>query len=178
MYASEVRIIGIAGPLLGFLLGCASHTAPDDWLPEAAETQWEAYGGWVSVRCWEYATTCSDADGELIAVSPDTLYILTGYRLEAIPVTGLEDMVVTAWDPRTGTIAGWAVFGTLLTASNGMFAVISMPIWIIAGTTSAVAQSTAPRERSLRALQRYARFPQGLPPGLDRRTLEPKPNAH
>ena len=73
----------------------------------------------------------------------------------------------------------WTLLGTLSTGSHGFFLILSAPVWILTGTVAAVNQSrqpvlTYPRQ-GWAGWRAYARFPQGLPPGLARAALDPKP---
>jgi hypothetical protein len=67
------------------------------------------------------------------------------------------------------------------TISNGYLLGITAPLWIITGIVASSNESRAP----LRGvpplvwadLAAYARFPQGLPPGIDLGEIRPKPGA-
>ena len=75
-------------------------------------------------------------------------------------------------------MALWTVAGTLSTASHGVALLLSAPAWIIGGSVATTKVSHAPLitypSRPWSDLARYARFPQGLPIGLDPATLQRK----
>jgi len=64
----------------------------------------------------------------------------------------------------------------LATASHGLILILSAPVWIITSTVAAADASRVPRimSTSPTALNVFARFPQGLPPGINRATMRPK----
>ena len=159
------------------LFGCASPRAPRGWLPDAGEAQKEAYGAWISV---EYDNVSSEQvlDGEFIAVGDDSIFVLTRDRLIAVPVEEIKRGRLTTYDPNHGLLALWTVGGSISTPSHGWFLVASLPVWIISGSIATVAQSYAPIEKfpadSWDDLRKYARFPDGLPEGLNRKALKSK----
>jgi hypothetical protein len=82
---------------------------------------------------------------------------------------------LTGYDSKASGLAAWSVLGTLSTASHGVGLVLTAPIWVIAGVASTAKQTRAghlvyPR-RTASAFGAYARFPQGLPAGIDRAAL-------
>lgn len=158
-------------------MGCASTTAPSKWLAPPIETQRQAFGGWISV---DYQTNRlkSEIHGELIAVAPDSIFVLAADRFWAIPAKQITKAKLTAYDPNVGPLALWSFLGTLSTASHGFVLIISAPIWIISGTAASSAQSYQPQlsfpKKPWNEFRKYARFPGGLPQGLDRKTLKRK----
>jgi hypothetical protein len=126
---------------------------------------------------WDSAGT--QTDGELIAVNRDSVYVLTTGGLAVIPVRGVAKLNVTGYDAQAAALALWGLAGTLATISHGILLIFSAPVWIITSSIAAAAHSREPREIypevALNALRIYARFPQGIPAGLDRRQLRPKP---
>jgi hypothetical protein len=117
------------------------------------------------------------AHGELLAVHADSLFVLSANSLTAIPTAKTKKATLTVYDANVGPLVAWSVLGTLSTASHGAGLIISAPVWIIAGIAATSAQSHAPRitfpRKSWKEFRMYARFPTGLPPGLDRRSLRP-----
>lgn len=69
----------------------------------------------------------------------------------------------------------WGVAGSLSTITHFLFAVVTLPAWVIATIT---VESIETRHvlleypgDSLEEIARWARFPQGMPPELDLRAL-------
>lgn len=118
------------------------------------------------------------AEGELLAVSPDTLYVsgnkyISGeqgvFAIENVSVRKIE---VELYPSGSGKVVLWTVLGTLSTASHGIGLILSAPVWIIVGTIcSATLSASNDREFSQfefewEELRQYARYPQGLPPNF------------
>ena len=154
---------------------CFRSTAPPGWLSTPEQSQREAWGAWTEVR------TRSGGEralvmGELIAADRDSVFVLTATALVSLPIAEIEQATLTTYDARWDKLALWTVLGTLSTASHGMALVLSAPAWIAGGTAATASASRGPRVRSTdgTVLARFARFPQGMPPGLDRSTLRPR----
>jgi hypothetical protein len=175
-----VSLIAVAGVLAG-LSSCASSSAPSGFLGDAESEQTDTFGGWIEVDLEE--RTRGAIDGELIAVQRDTVFVLVGQstrpRLVGVSTAEIRDLKLRGYDPKSSRYATWAVLGTLTTPSHGMFLAVSLPLWIIVGTASAAVQSQSADYRvpevSLAELRVHARFPSGIPEGLDRSSLTVKP---
>ena len=162
-----------------FAAGCAT-LAPSGWLPTPQDAQTSAYGGWIHVV---YRGPAGEriADGELIAVNPDTVHVLGASGLVSVPVSAVTGSVLETYDPKMGAIAGAVLLGTLSTASNGFGLIITAPIWLLVGAGASASALTEARVREPLAsaggwlmYRPYARFPAGLPPGIDRSALRPR----
>jgi hypothetical protein len=160
--------------LLLLCTACFYTTAPEGWLPTPDVAQRQAYGGWIKV---DYAGGAGSrtVDGELIAAA-DTVYVLTTDSLVAIATGMITSATLTTYDARLDAMTTWSALGGVSALSHGWFLLLSLPMWVIVGTTTSASVSKEPRVESVDAavLRPYARFPQGLPPGLDRGTLRPK----
>ena len=154
---------------------CFYTTAPKGWLPTAAEAQRDAYGGWIMVQYKTGAETRA-VHGELIAATRDSVHVLTVDSIVALPTTAVISGTLTTYDAKVRTLKLWTVLGVVSTASHGAALVLSAPVWLIAGASATAAASRAPRVESTKPvdLRPYARFPQGIPPGLDTRQLRQK----
>jgi hypothetical protein len=167
--------ISVIFPIL--LLGCASTTAPRHWLPTADEAQQEAYGAWITV---EYNANPSEiiAEGEFIAKNSDSIFILTPEKFVAIPQNQIKKGKLVTYDSKYGVLGIWTLLGVLSTPSHGVGLIISAPVWIVLGSVMTSGQSYEPIEKypsySWNELRKFARFPQGMPKGLDPKTLKNK----
>ena len=168
------------------VVGCASTGAPDGWLPAATDAPRDPYGAWMIVE-FEKSHDERFLAGEFLAVDEDSLYVLAGTAETADPVVGVSLEVVKKariahFDPQTGIAVGWVVAGTLSTASHGMGAAVTMPLWIIVGSVLAGSQSYMPLENypnlNWDEFKMYARFPQGPPSGIHQLELRPKPGQY
>ena len=174
------RLLASAPVVVGALvLACAPY-APAGWLPTPEEARSDAYGGWARL---EYRTGNAGAvaQGELLAVAPDSVFVLGAGGFTALATARVTGVLVETYDPRAGGLSAWLLLGTLSTASNGFYLVLSAPLWLVLGgigvgsaVGAARVSSAAPTPARWEALRAFARFPQGLPPGLDRTGLKPK----
>jgi len=170
-----------ASPLAVLLVAaCASNTAPPGFLPTPQESQATAYGGWIEVE-WGRGDPKHTwlSEGELLAIQHDSVYILTGRGPEVVATAEVRRAQLTGYDSQLGKLASWTLIGTLSTASHGIWLVVSAPLWVVTGSINGAKQSRAPERVYPRArwedLRSYARFPQGLPPGIDLAKLRGKP---
>jgi len=175
MSATRSRLATVSALCL-VLLGtaCFHTTAPMGWLPTADDAQREAYGGWIKV---EYTTDVKRmVQGELIAATSDSVHVLTGNNIVALPTATVVSGTLTTYDVKLGTLRLWTVLGAVSAASHGLVLVLSAPAWLIIGSTATAVASRAPRVESTKPgdLRAYARFPQGIPHGLDPRSLRQK----
>lgn len=157
--------------------GCASHTAPDGFLPIPEEAPRHAFGGWIDLEVGTGAARERVA-GELIAVSEDTVWVLGDDGLRAVGTAAVVDGRLVGYDSQYARVVGATTLGSLSTIANGFALIFTFPMWLIVGSAAARGQSRAPIVDAppprWSALAPWARFPQGLPPGLDPGTLEPR----
>ena len=166
--------------LLVLVAGCARTTAPRGWLPDTLEVQSQAFGGWVEVTYFD-GPRKDEAHGELIAIDDQHVRVLTSVELVAIPRAAVSRVRLTSYRPEQRGVVGWTVLGTLSTLSHGIVLVLSAPAWILCGCVAGSVRSYEgqPSRVSLsrsdvEALRAYARFPNGLPEGLDPQSLARK----
>ncbi len=157
--------------LCSVLTGCASTHVPSHWLTDANQTQLSPYGGWVELKT-EQSTTL----GELIAVADDTLFVADP-MLHAINNKDITSARLVIYD-KDSPVETWSFFGALSTLSNGWCLFYTMPMWIIGGTITGSIYSFDPiidyPHSPLKYFTPYARYPQGLPPDLDRMKIKMK----
>ncbi|MBI5710267.1 MAG: hypothetical protein HZC42_08200 [Candidatus Eisenbacteria bacterium] len=152
--------LAVVAALTALVLGgCATGRPqpPRGWLPSGAQGTRhyeDGYGAWArlvhgSRRNW------SVAEGELIAATAESLYVLEPGGLAAVPTRRNRSAAfgISAVDPT------WRSHPAAFTISEGDH-----------GT-----EITRVGARDWVAMRRYARFPQGPPAGVDLRALMPKP---
>jgi hypothetical protein len=164
--------------LVLLLPGCARLHAPRGSVPQLPAAQTDAFGGWARV------TYAADAgvtlvEGELIAVSPDSLWLLRREGPLVVAAAAIRQAEVTGYDSKPDQVVLLAAVGFLSTISNGVFLIFTAPAWLITGAAGSSAQARASRRtilgRDLAPLAPFARFPQGIPPRLDLHTLTRRP---
>ena len=163
------------GALVAALAGCYQSTAPPRWLATPVDAQREAFGSWIRVHGESNAPPL--AEGELIAVDADSIHVLADNRLVSLARQPLCCAELTAFQTDLADLQYWTALGTVSTLSHGFVLIASAPSWLLAGTLATASASRASRVASTNpaALRPFARFPQGIPPGLDRTTIRPKP---
>jgi hypothetical protein len=171
--------------LLLWCPACALTRGPVSYLDKPDEMATQAYGGWMEVS----ARGQPLAAGELIAVSTDSVWVLVAYGPQSEPADSVELQVFPWSDVIEGTLVAYnsgasvvtaaTVMGAAATASHGRFFLFSAPLWILTGTVASRSQ----RDSVIRQypgippddLRPFCRFPQGIPPGLDRSSLRLRP---
>jgi hypothetical protein len=172
-----IAVIGLVAVTL--LLGCASSNAPGDWLPSAKEARSNVYGSWMKIG-YIIQDNETRSEGEFIAVSGDSVYYL--FRdygrvvFRAVDRAAVTKAQLFVYDSEYGILAEWTGAGVASCLSHGIGLVFSVPVWILGGTLSAVARSHEPiieinTDEDWEAARKFARFPMGLPPNLDRDKL-------
>jgi hypothetical protein len=168
---------GTMAALLAAAVGCYQSSAPPRWLPSPVEAQRDAFGSWISVQ--GQPKTAPLVQGELIAIDTDTIHVLADGRLVSLARATVCCAELTTYRMDLSELQIWSAIGTVSTLSHGFVLIVTAPIWALAGTLATSSASYAPRVASTDpvVLRPFARFPQGIPPGLDRATLRSRPWA-
>jgi hypothetical protein len=155
---------------------CASNPARSGVTPNVAITSGK--GAWTRVELDDK----SALSGELIAFDEarPALWLLTSLsKLERVPLERVHSVELGVYENHLGPYVAWVFLGSFSTLSHGYFLILSLPAWILFGSAAAAAESYEGRfqcattlegstaEPCGDALEAYARFPQGLPPGVD-----------
>lgn len=174
---SNTRVARFA-PLL-LVAACAPNPSAERISPDAGK---DIYGGWIEL---EVRVGPQDARlaGELIAARRDTVWILpdTGRGAIAVATSTVKQGRLAGYRSDAGAVMGYTALGMLATLSNGAFLVLTAPAWLITGIVASSAESKAPIRDTpphmWAELAAYARFPEGLPPGIDLAEIRPKPGT-
>lgn len=171
------------------LAGCVGTSAPRRWLPEVEDAPLTAFGAWTEVNVEKSEEQKYQVRGELIAVHDDSIFVWGPQGFTAFGRGEVTRVKLTTYRPDHGGMTAWAFLGSLSAASHGVGMLISFPIWVIVGSTATASVSGEPdetcNERAIeradsecwQKLSKFARFPQGLPAGLDRARLAGKPSS-
>lgn len=172
-----------------FFYGCATSYAPDNWLPDTDKIQTEAYGGWLTLH-FKDQSTYRDYEiapkGEFICCDTTNVYLLTtSGKLLTIKKDQVAEAVLELDEKNTGTYAAITVIGSLTTISHGLYSGITFPAWLIIGIPTASGESMRDRYETenpdkiyWNQIQIFARFPQGLPYGVNLNELKTKPGTY
>ena len=182
MRAADAFLVVITTSLLA-LSGCASAPVartpvPRELHASAAEAQGGVRGGWVTV---EGKTPDRNRrmliEGELIAVDESTIHVLTTTGLQSVRLTRGLQIGVVRYRSSASSLAWWAVAGGVSTLSHGWYLIFTAPTWAIGGVIGTIAEGRAAIAHDVADARSFARFPQGLPPGLDPKALGTLPIA-
>jgi hypothetical protein len=158
--------------------GCGRVHAPAGAVPRPEAAQADAFGGWARVTHAAGGVQIV-TEGELIAVGPDSVWLLRDSGPLAIPTPAIGRIQVTGFDSAPGTVGAATALGVLATVSNGWLLVLTAPAWLITGAVASETQARQSRvlatPQDIDRITLFARFPQGLPPGFDPATLRPRP---
>jgi len=106
--------------------------------------------------------------GEFIAYENGVVYLLYD-SLYQIPTRKITESILELDEKNTTTYGLWVLGGSVLTLSNGVYAGITLPLWLIAGIPTVVGESARdryemdyPTNEYWESLKIFARFPQGV----------------
>lgn len=156
--------------------GCATSYAPGDYLPETTEIPQNAYGGWITIITQPDSSNPDDKwlmyGGEFIASEDSVIYVLYD-TLYTIPKWKVTNSLLELDQKNTTTYGLWVLGGSVLTISNGYYAMITLPLWLAAGIPTVAGESARdryeteyPDENYWDEIKEFARFPQGVS-GID-----------
>ena len=156
--------------ILVLLPACvASSPAPAAWQRSMDDVKRITYGAWTRVEGPSFAS-----DGELLAADHKHLVLSRGSEVTIIDSRCVAKVTVAAFEDLPGQTILWGVLGSLSTFSHGAYLFLSMPVWLITTGSATYAHSKAgylqadyskPPAAEVDNIRKWARFPQGLPPG-------------
>ena len=143
---------------------CASNPDPRKRPIDVAVT--DGRGGWIAASLGPRV----EIEGELISVDTGAIHVMTRLGLVSLPLTQVTEARLWEWDPKIDGTVVWGSLGTVSTVSHGFFLVLSAPAWILITSVVASVESRHPildyPDHPWPEFARWARFPQGMPPGL------------
>lgn len=157
------RIIVIAC-IIVFLSGGCSFPG---YLPTTSSIGVNEFGSYISIT----RHSGKDLRGELIAVDSSNIFVLTDNPRQCVALP-TSQMKAFSLRYAKGKAYGWTVpLYSLFTISHGWFLIITFPVNLI--TTLIVTNSGrksftySEKDINIEYLSSFARFPQGIPPGID-----------
>ena len=164
--------------ILAIAVAACGVTNPDPRKPSLERVQRTAYGGWIVVVQRNNAVHA----GELIAVDRVWMHVLApNGGMSIIPTGSIARARLFTYESEGG-LGVWGAIGGLSTISHGFILILSFPIWLI--SLGVVTRAEANHilieypDRGWGSFVRWARFPQGMPRGIDHRgLLSPRPLA-
>ncbi len=161
------------------VVNCATTHAPRGWLASASAIRTDTYGAWINVEYDSVSKEKAQLGGELIAISKDSIYI-ANETFYIIALSSIKSARLVTYKSNAEVIGGLVLLGTLSTISHGWFLIFTAPMWIIGGSIASGVRSFEPivdyPKQELSRFVPFARYPQGLPAGIDRNQIKMKPS--
>ena len=173
------------------LAGCATVRTPRGYVPRWNEAGQNEYGSWIALIHFEDKARQQKSahGGELIAIQDSILFLLDLDSLKQFPVKDIASATLVTHRFGGPQYFGWAALAftpnfigmavhsdwALEFASLGMFQLLPAVIATLINSASVNEIKYPNRVLDLESLRIYARFPQGIPPGLDPYQLASKP---
>jgi hypothetical protein len=140
------------------------------YLPDVDDIDVNVYGSYISIE----RDVKDNVDGELISIDSSNVIVLAEIKdapgkIVVIPVSEIKSFKLQY---ATGNGYVWAIpLFTLSTLAHGFYALATLPInlivtTIVASNGSYGAYIYSEQEISFDKLKMFARFPQGIPPGV------------
>ncbi|MEL6616078.1 MAG: hypothetical protein AAFQ43_10090 [Bacteroidota bacterium] len=151
--------------------GCvSSRSSPRGVIPTDRGVAVDVRGAWVQIETRDGGVV----QGELLAVEArGEVHLLTlTSQYQRIAVTSVASARLEAYRNNWSGPAAWGGVGTVSTITHGFILGLSAPIWGAASATASVAQSKTgfyriPTQMTWDRASMYARFPAGMPAGVD-----------
>jgi hypothetical protein len=164
--------------LVSILSGCATTKAPNGWLPAVSDVQSDTYGGWL-ILSLQRQTQAEVLDGEFIGIRSDSVFLLTDKSEgRVVAMSSIRRAEVQVHQKQTGRVVASTAVGILGTISHGLLLIVTAPVWLITGIIAASSASylgefekSDPDIAWWTKMSEHARFPQGVPYGVDIATL-------
>ena len=184
MSKNRNRIFALLSSLF-ILSGCQNPMIPSGYVPGIKEVSSGVYGAWIKVKAFSDSieNLSLELSGELIAVSNDSLYVLTEVDLIALHRDRISGASLYLFRSRNLPMFGFlglipTFIGIVASADYGAgFFVLGLPL-LTTTVLQAVLKGNSvllyPEKATMDDLVKYARYPQGLPPGINREILHLK----
>jgi len=156
--------------------GCSSVKAPKESVPRRKAIATDAFGGWVTISL---KTNQNSIQGEFIAVASDSVYIMIDNEVQLVSRADINNARVIFFNTESGSYGVWTFLNSLATISNGYFLIFTLPLNLITGISTTTGESKRINYYDYPALtweelNKYARFPQGIPEQLDIKEIKPR----
>ncbi|MDN3669771.1 hypothetical protein QWY93_10595 [Echinicola jeungdonensis] len=151
-----------------------SILAPKKMVPKQNEILSDAFGGWMELGV---TNRPNKIEGEFIAIHNDSIFVLKNDQLSGFPKGDIQFARVIFYNTQYNAMAFLTSISSLATISNGIFLIGTLPLNIVVGVFSNIAERKRLNYRQYpdqpwEELSKFSRFPQGLPKGGQRREIK------
>lgn len=169
--------------------GCAIVKTPAGFLPRGKKAESNVYGSWMAAICQTPQDSINQVaiGAELIAIQNDSVYLLSPDTLCVVSIHSIEHATIVTHKYDVGIFALWTglaltpnLIGMVATEYAGGFMMIGIPLAVTGLITSLIDAKNSYKIEypgdvySVREMNKFARFPQGIPVGLNPKNLLPK----
>jgi hypothetical protein len=178
----RIKTILLLSGLIFFLSECSTVKIPANYRYSAQQLKREITGSWIHIKLDSKAVgdTEKELSGELIAIQSDTIYVITLYGFTGVHVSTVNEAVLYMFMNQPGMYATFTgllylpdIVAALVIGTPG-FLLLGIP-WVVTGGIVTIAEGSNhsnilkyPDFCTLGELKKFARFPQGMPPGIDK----------
>ncbi|MBX2965292.1 MAG: hypothetical protein KF845_04040 [Cyclobacteriaceae bacterium] len=163
------KIIWTAAFILPMLIaGCRTP----QYLPTPDTIDVNVYGSYIKIQ----PLLVSEIKGELIAIDTDTITVLTKDAKECVTIPVKDVLNFTLKYARPKKRYWWSIPASLPAAGmHGFYFPVSLPVNLLVTVSVTASSENAFRyseaDMTYDKLRMFARFPQGIPPGIDRASI-------
>lgn len=178
----RIKTILLLTGLILFLSECGTLKIPANYRYTAWQLKREITGNWIKIKLNSKIIAEPDTilAGELIAIQSDTIYLITPDGLKGVHVSSIDNADLYMYMNQAGLYA--ALTGLLylpdmmaaLVTGIPAFLLLGVP-WIVTGSIVTTVEGSNhanilnyPNFCWLEELKKFARFPQGMPPDIDK----------
>jgi hypothetical protein len=163
--------------LLMLAYSCKGVRAPSESVPKRKAIVTDAFGGWIILNPGRPAALM----GEFISHNEESVFIMTNVRLEEIAKTQIDSARLIMYNTQALEYGLWTTLGSVSTLSNGFFLTFTFPLWLLTGIPVTTGESRRQNyldypETDWAEMGKFARFPQGMPEGINPLSLWPRPS--
>jgi hypothetical protein len=156
-----------------FILALNVKCTSPKYLPSHKEVDVNVYGSYIEID----HTNRKDVAGELIAIDANRIVLMPiqGHSCEVIPLSEINGFNLRYAKSKN---YGWTIpVFTVFSLVHGGFAVLTLPLNLIITTAITASGQKAylynEKEISYKDLQMFARYPQGIPKGIELNQIRP-----
>jgi hypothetical protein len=155
---------------------CTGVRAPGESVPKRKALVTDAFGGWIIINPGYPEARM----GEFISHNNESVFIMTNVGLEEIEKSQIDSARLIMYNTQSLEYSVWTTLGSLSTLSNGFYLSFTLPLWLLTGIPVSTGEVRRQNYIDYPAagwaeMGKFARFPQGMPAGINPLSLWPRP---